>query len=418
MIRLRTTAVYVLAAALPVTAVLESGSASATDQPGVTEPAQQPGVTPVPAEQPGVSSPAPTPPPRPPDHSLVGDLVPDPPTYAPTDYRNPPTPSTEPNTTLGQDLGRLHAPAPVPPTKVIVPPPADYIGVGDVKFPRPQWVPADLAWKINSYVAGWQRDTDSFFDSVGFDPSRSDRMATAGVLCAGVGFGAGALVTGIPAAVAGALIGSTIGGIVGAGVGTLIPVPVFGTVTSGIAGTAIGAVAGAVATGIPVAIIGGTATALVGGAAAVIATAGDGSDAPPPPKRRPVPAPRPPAAPIPDVHAQVKQVTGAGVHAAEQTVHWVQAQPGGEQALDAVANAGAAAGAALGSLPGAAQVSGAVGAAVHDVVVAAKAAPATAAVANAVADVVGHHPPFTAQELGPLAGAANNALAAVQAVVR
>ena len=309
MTRLRRTAVCALAVALPATAALGSGPASAvTDQPGVSGSTQQPGVTPTPQEQPGVSTPVPAPPPRPPDHTLAGDLVPDPPTYAPTDDRTPPTPPSGPKTTLGEDLSRLHTPAPVPPSKVIVPPPADYIGVGAVRISRPPQIPADVAWKINSYLASWQRDTNTFFDSVGFDPSRSDRMATAGVLCAGAGFGAGALVTGVPVAIAGALIGSTIGGIVGAGIGTLVPVPVLGTVTSGVAGTAIGAVAGAAVAGIPVAIIGGTATALVTGGAAVMATAGDGSEAPPPPGN----APAPPPAPAPDVHAQGQQVTDTG----------------------------------------------------------------------------------------------------------
>jgi|GEM_PF-4744523 len=426
MIRTRRTAVVVLAMALPVAAVLGAGPVSAASgQAGVTAPTQ-PGVTPAPNEQAGVSSAAPAPPPRPQEQSLLGDLVPDPPTYAPSDYRDPPARSDSEDTSLGHDLAGLHSPSPVPPPAVIVPPPPDYIGVGDVKFLRPQQIPADFAWKINGYLAGWQRNTDGFFNSIGFNPSRSSRMATAGVLCAGAGFGAGALITGVPAAIAGALIGSTIGGIVGAGLGIFIPVPVLGAITSGVAGTALGAVAGAAVAGIPVALLGGAVTAFAAGGAGVLATAGDGSDFTPPPAasiprvpplaRTPSPAPAPVLGP--DVHDQVSQTFDNGAHVAEQAVHWAQAQPGGEQVLDAVANVGAGAGAAIAALPGAVQVGAAVGAVVHDVAAAAKAAPATAVVANAVADVVVHRPPFTPKDLGPFAGAANSALAAAQAVLR
>jgi hypothetical protein len=423
MIRTSRTAACILTAALPVAAVLGAGPVYATtEQPGVTEPAPQPGLAPAPDEQAGVS--APTPPPRPPTQSLAGDLVPDPPTYAPSDYRSPSSDDGPSSRTLGQDLVGLHAPAPVRPSKVIVPPPPDYLGVGAVKIPRPPQVPIDLAWKINGYLAGAQRTTDTFFNSIGFSSSRSDRMATAGVLCAAGGFGAGALLTGVPAAVAGALVGSTIGGTVGAGLGTFVPVPIVGTITSGVAGTVIGSVAGAVVAGIPVAIVGGTITALPAGSIGVLTTAGDGSDntRPPAPAAPPAPAPAPPSrpapAPGPDVHAQVQQVADAGVHTAENAVHLVQAQPGGEQTLNVVADAGAAVGAALAAAPGAAQVGAAVGVAAHNVVAAAKAAPATSAAANAVADVVLHHPAFTPQEFGPLTGAANAALVAAQAVVR
>ena len=429
MVRTRRSVARALSAALPVAVVmLGAGPGWAapdqSGQAGVTNP-EQPGVTPAPQEQSGVSSPAPAPPPRPADHSAAGDLVPDPPTYAPADYTTSSSSDSGDGagsrTTLGQDLSRLHAPAPVQPPKVIVPPPPDYIGIGAVKFVRPQQVPPDLAWKINGYLAGWQRDTNAVFDSVGFSPSRSSRMATGGVLCAAAGFGAGALVTGVPAAIAGALVGSTIGGIVGAGLGTLVPVPIVGTITSGVAGTAIGAAAGAVVAGVPVAIVGGTATALVAGGAGVLATAGDGSDLAPPPANPPVPtapAPAPAPTPAPDVHEQVRQTVEAGVGAGEQFVHQVQAQPGGEQSLDAVASAGTAAAAAISALPGAAQVGAAVGQAAHNVMAAAKTAPATAAVATALADVISQHPQFTPNEFGPLTGAANGALAAAQGVVR
>lgn len=425
MIRTRRTAAYLVAAALPVAAVLGAGPVdAATEQPGVTEPAPQPGLAPTPEEQAGVSSPAPTPPSRPTTQSLAGDLVPDPPTYAPSDYRNPSPDDGTGSRTLGQDLVGLHAPAPVQPPKVIVPPPPDYLGVGTVKILRPPQVPIDLAWKINGYMAGAQRTTDTFFNSIGFSNSRSDRMATAGVLCAAGGFGAGALLTGVPAAVAGALVGSTIGGIVGAGFGTFVPVPIVGTITSGVAGTVIGGVAGAVVAGIPAAIVGGTITALATGSIGVLTTAGDGSaiTRPPTPAAPPTPAPahpsRPAPPPGPDMHAQIQQVADAGVHTVENAVHWVQAQPGGERTLNTVANTGAAVGAALEAAPGVAQVGAAVGAAAHDVVAAGKAATATSAVVNTVADVVLHHPAFTPQEFGPLTEAANAALVAAQAVVR
>jgi hypothetical protein len=122
--------------------------------------------------------------------------------------------------------------------------------------------------------------------------------------------------------------------------------------------------------------------------------------------------------PAPSLHDQLRAQADAAVATGEQAVDWVQAQPGGQQALDAVASAGEAAAQAWQAQPLAEQVNTTVGQFAQNVVTAAQSTPETAAVADAVTNVVAEQPPFTPEQLGPLTDAANGALAAVKGLVR
>ncbi|PXX53900.1 hypothetical protein DFR70_12621 [Nocardia tenerifensis] len=422
---------------------------AAPEQPGITGPAkpQQPGVTttpPVPKvpEQPqqsplGNAIPSPA---LPSDPSQYRSPAP-PPATGPSQYRAPGPSSEEgpggaqaapsqpvapqqrsaPAPSLGQDLPNLHAPAPVEPPKVIVPVAPDELGLGDLTVARPDWVPADVAWKINGHIALLQRDTNAALQSVGINGSRADLMSAAMVLGGVSGFAIGAAGVGVPLAVIGAvgggLIGGTVGGIGGAVLGTLIPVPGLGTITSGVAGTVIGAGAGATigaaALGVPGALAGGVAGAGIGVLAGGIATAGDGSDYVAPEEVPPVPAP-----PTPSLHEQLRAQADATLATGEQAVDWVTAQPDGQQVLDAVASTGAALAQTWQDQPIAEQVDATVAQAARDVVSTLESTPATAAVTEAVTAAIAEQPAFTPEQFGPLTDAANAALSAVQGLVR
>ncbi|MFF0494341.1 hypothetical protein ACFYTQ_35435 [Nocardia sp. NPDC004068] len=435
----RAAAVFTTAAAV-VLGAAGLANAAPSDQPGVTGPSQQqPGVTPEPRnEQAGVST-APVPPPRPQQHSPLGDAIPDPQTYDPTEYRNPPSRSggdysgtggtnsgyggsqTRPAPSVVQDLPHLHAPEPVTPPKVIVPPAPDKLGLGDTTIPKPDWVPVDAAWKINGQIADMQRGTNAFLQSTGINAKRADLMSAAMVLGGVSGFAVGATTVGIPVAVVGAvgggLIGGTIGGIAGAAMGTFIPVPVVGPITSGVAGTAIGAAAGAAvgaaALGVPAALAGGAVGAAIGAVGGAVATGGDGSDYTPPP-----PGSQAPPAPAPSLHDQVRAGADDAINSGEQAVNWVQSQPGGTQALDGAVSAGTTAADAVAAHPWALHAADEATQVARRVVDSAKAAPATAGVANAVSDVVAQQAPFAPGQFGPLTDAANGMLAAAERVVR
>ncbi|MGV9679132.1 hypothetical protein ACWDSJ_27955 [Nocardia sp. NPDC003482] len=342
-----------------------------------------------------------------------------------------PAPQPRSGPPLVEDLPNLHPPTPVEPPKVIVPAAPDKLGLGELTIARPDWVPADVAWKVNGHIALMQRDTNAALQSIGVNASRADVMSAAMVLGGVSGFGIGAATAGIPLAVVGAvgggLIGGTIGGIAGAAVGTLLPVPGVGTVTSGVAGTAIGAgvgaAVGAAALGVPAALAGGAAGAAVGALAGGIATAGDGSDYVAPPEDSPVPAPMPtpeipaPEAPAPSLHDELRAQADAAVGAGEQAVDWVQDQPGGQLALDAAASAGEAAAQAWQAQPVAEQVDATVTQVARDVVTTARTTPQTAA-AEAVTTAITEQPAFEPGQFGPLTDAANAALATVQGLVR
>ncbi|WP_128145828.1 hypothetical protein [Nocardia africana] len=401
-------------------------------QPGVTSPPtdQQAGVTPSPKsnEQAGVTPP-PAPPQRPQEHSPLGQVVPTPDLPSdPSEYRTPPSRSqgtgqqgsttpSKPAPGLQQDIPNLHAPEPVTPPKIIVPAPVDRIGLGDATWANPG-LPADVVYDINGHIALMQRNTNAFLQSVGVNASRSDIMSTAMVLGGVTGFTAGAVAAGVPAAigggVVGGLVGGTIGGVAGAAAGTLIPVPGIGTVTSGVAGTAIGAAAGAAigaaAAGVPAALAGGAVGATIGAVTGAVATAGDGSDYTPPPPEE--------GRTAPSLHDQARVAADTAIHAGEQAVGWAQSQPGGTQALEGAVAVGAAAGEAVQSQPWAPQLAEQATQITSSVVSAAKAGPATADTVTAAAQVAAEQAPFTPEQFGPLTGAANGALSALQEALR
>lgn len=447
-------AVQVLTAA-SVVAAAGAGAAAAEPQPGTTTPPSN-------RPQPGTTTPAPeptlTPPARPDVQSPLGNAIPDPVQRAPEEYR--PSPSQQsgwngnsgysgggsgnssggesgnagnwnggggqsaPQTSLNEDLSNLHAPQPVPdPPKTILPPAPDKLGVGDAYIDRPDWLPPDVAWKFNGHAAEAQREVDTFLNSVGFSPDRSTRMGTGIVAGASLGAVAGATALGVPAAVAGGvaggLIGGTVGGIAGAAAGTLIPVPGIGTVTSGVAGTAVGAAAGAAigaaAVGVPAALAGGAAGGVLGGTVGAIVTAGDGSDFTPPPEG----ATTPEKGTAPSLHDQFRQAVTNATAAGEQAVDWVEAQPGGAEALDSAVTAAQDLGGRVDAAtqPWGQQLADASAQVASEVVTAAKADPATAEVATAAADVLSEQQPFAPGQLGALTDAANGALAGLQAAV-
>ncbi|MGW6728768.1 hypothetical protein ACWF9G_22950 [Nocardia sp. NPDC055029] len=464
--RAGTRAAVAFATAAAVALSAAGVAAAAEQQPGVTGPTeQQPGVTPRPqTEQPGVT-PTPTPPAKP-QESPLGAVIPDPPSYAPEEYRSSPTPAPQqqapapqqqtpprqsgpyysgpyadegqystpqtpeaPAPSLAQDLPNLHAPTPLPEKpKIIMPPDPTKLGLGQTTIDKPDWVPADVAWEINGHIAVAQRDTNAFLQSTGLNPSRSDAMAAAMVLGGVSGFCIGAGAVGVPlaaiGAVGGGLIGGTVGGIAGAAVGTLVPVPVIGTVTSGVAGTAIGAAAGAAigaaALGIPAALAGGTAGAAVGVLAGAVATGGDGSDFTPRPAVPvdPVEPQETVPAPAPTLHDQFAAQADAVADSTEQAVDWVEAQPGGQQATEWAVDLGNNTAAAIEAQPWAQQAGETLTQTAHDVVDAAQNNPDTAPIVDALVAVIGEQEPFAADQFGAFTDVANQARGVVQGVIQ
>lgn len=237
-----------------------------TSVPPSSNPQQKPSVGPTTTSQPGVT-------PTWPDSlytpgtvqpGVVQPSVPQPgvvaplPNYVvPPDFRPVPEAEyTEPAPAV--NLMSLHAPEQVTPVKPIAPPPRT-LRLGNFSSPVPDFVPENLLDQVNVTAATGEANISTDLNSVGINPSRSDKIA-AGALA---GAGAGALIAGVPAAAVGGVVGGVIGGVVGTtlAAGTVVAVPV-GTV----AGAAIGAAAGAAVAGIPVAVVGGAVGGLVGAA--------------------------------------------------------------------------------------------------------------------------------------------------------
>ncbi|WP_278262805.1 hypothetical protein [Nocardia sp. AG03] len=312
------------------------------------------------------------------------------------------------------------APIPVEPPKVITPPAPDKLGLGDLTIDRPDWVPADVAWKINGHVALAQRDTNAALQSAGISASRADVMSTAMVLGGASGLGIGAITLGVPAAaigaVGGGVVGAAVGGAAGAAAGTLVPLPIVGVVPSAVAGTALGAAAGAAvgaaALGVPAAVAGGVAGGAVGALVGGVATAGDGSDFVAPPEGVD------PGAPDLSLHDQLRADADAARAAGEAAYDWVQAQPGGTDAVHTVASVIEGAKQAWQDEPMAAPVDAAFAEVTSDVLAAARSTPGTSGVVDAITSAIGEQAPFESDQLGPLTEAANGALTAVQGLVR
>lgn len=424
-----------MTSAVAATIVLAANSALAhaapTQQPGLAGPATtQPGFETRPA--------APVPPPA--EQSPLGRVIPAPALPSdPSQYRDP-RPSTDQGTgpALPQQQSspqRLHQPAPesdlpvvlepapipVEPPKVITPPAPEKLGLGDLTIDRPDWVPADVAWKVNGHVALAQRDTNAALQLAGISASRADVMSTAMVLGGASGLGIGAFTLGVPAAaigaVGGGVVGAAIGGAAGAAAGTLVPLPIVGVVPSAVAGTALGAATGAAvgaaALGVPAALAGGVAGGAVGALVGGVATAGDGSDFVAPPEE--VPGPGAPDLPL---HDQLRAGADSARSASEAAVDWVQAQPGGVEAVHTVASALDSGVQAWQNEPMAAPVDAAFAEVTSDVLAAARSTPGTSGIVDTVTSVIGEQAPFQPDQLGPLTEVANGALTAVQGLVR
>lgn len=199
----------------------------------------QPGVT-LPAPPPAVVPPAPAP-----------DYV------VPENFRAIPQPQ-EPAPAV--NFQNLHAPQPVKPVEPIAPPPRT-LRMGDFVAPAPDQVPNDVLNDVNTAAAQTEANIATAFNSVGIDPSRSDKIAGGVIAGAATGAVIGAAVTGVPTAVAGGVVGGVIGGTTG----IVTAVPTLGaTVPTGIiAGAAIGAAA----TGLPAAAAGAVIGGVIGGVA-------------------------------------------------------------------------------------------------------------------------------------------------------
>ncbi|WP_067660119.1 hypothetical protein [Nocardia harenae] len=107
----------------------------------------------------------------------------------------------------------LHGPAPAQPVPPITPP-AGVLRFGDVQVDSPDWLPREQAVQINDAAAAQEAGLATFFDSVGMERTRSDRVASQTVGSAAVGAAAGAAFA-APFGVVGAAAGGAIGALVG-----------------------------------------------------------------------------------------------------------------------------------------------------------------------------------------------------------
>ncbi|WP_433600665.1 hypothetical protein ACQPXH_02125 [Nocardia sp. CA-135953] len=152
----------------------------------------------------------------------------------------------------------LHGPVPVAPVPPIAPPPG-MLRFGNVQVEAPDWLPREPAIQLNDAAAVTEADLATFFDSVGMERTRSDRVAGQTVGSAALGAAAGAAV-----ASPFALIGAGVGGALGLVVG----VP-FAPI--GLAAGPIGAAYGAALMAAPLAAIGAGIGAVLGATQALTA---------------------------------------------------------------------------------------------------------------------------------------------------
>ena len=314
----------------------------------------QPGIAPAPVapqsdEQPGVIA---TPPP-----SAVGDpgstsdwqYVP---LYEPpAEYRNAPTRSvpsgTEPASYTTTPAPRnteadpaVPTPSPTAPGAPVAPIQAadNTVRFGAVSGEKPAWLSQNDADRVNNTAAVFEAQGATYFNSLGFETTRSDRMAAGTTAGAVIGFTVAAGVTyaivAPLAAVGGALIGGTVGGVTAATAAGVV-LPGVGLVPGGVVGTAGGAAAGA-AVGAAASLVpalgagalGGAAGALIGGAYG----AGENLGEAPTPPSAPAPAPSPAPAPLAPALPAVD--TEAVAAATAQAAGRVETLPGGTRVVD------------------------------------------------------------------------------------
>ncbi|MET9492582.1 hypothetical protein [Nocardia sp. NPDC006630] len=172
----------------------------------------------------------------------------------------------------------LHAPTVVTPVAPIAPPPRT-LRLGNFTTTAPDQLPDNILNPVNTTAATAEAAIATGFNSIGINPTRSDRIA--GGTLAGVAAGAtgGALIAGVPAAIMGAVPGAIVGAAIGAGIGaglgaigaTVLPwtLPidaVGGPIGGALIGAGVGGAAGAAIVGIPAAVVGGVVGGAAGGA--------------------------------------------------------------------------------------------------------------------------------------------------------
>ncbi len=251
------------------------GPRTATAQPGVALPAGAPD-RPVRTAtvQPGVTVPnRPVPQPTSPQpQSQLADYP------VPANFR--PIPNTR-DAAPALDVQSLHAPTPVTPVLPIAPPPRT-VRIGDFTTPAPDDLPDHILNGVNGLAADTEAGLATGLNSIGVNPSRSDKIAAGTLAGAAAGAGIGAVGAGVPAALAGAAVGGAAGAAIGTAVGfglgsasavvmpglAAIDIP-GGMIGGALIGGGAGAAAGTAAAGLPAAtlggVVGGAAGATVGG---------------------------------------------------------------------------------------------------------------------------------------------------------
>ncbi|MGW4356691.1 hypothetical protein ACWELJ_31870, partial [Nocardia sp. NPDC004582] len=90
------------------------------------------------------------------------------------------------------DHGKLRQPNPLAAPEVApIAAPEGKLRLGDTQLDIPGWLTADQAAQVNALAAGAEAELARTYDSAGFEPSRSDRMAAATVGSAAVGAAVG-----------------------------------------------------------------------------------------------------------------------------------------------------------------------------------------------------------------------------------
>ncbi|GAA4484769.1 hypothetical protein GCM10023094_38610 [Rhodococcus olei] len=314
--------------ALPLAvAIVCSGVATAApaEQGGV-------GVEEAPRDQPGVpaeeAAPAPAPGPAP----VAEPAVAEPKEYwvaPPVEYDNVPTRPAptyyyEDAPSAPVTVQQLHLPTPVEPVAPIEAPP-ERLRLGDYVAAKPNWLSGEDLDKTNNTAAVFEAQVDTFWKSIGVETSRADRIGAATVGGAALGGLGTAAALGVPAAVAGGLVG----GVSGFGIGLAMApeagalLPVVGWVAPPVLNAAGGAAVGAAVAGIPVALVAGTTGAIVGAATGMAFGAGDTL-----------------AEPIEVEIPDAPTVDAAAItDATRDTVARVESLPGGPGAVEAVRQA-------------------------------------------------------------------------------
>ncbi|MEC3956034.1 hypothetical protein VMT65_23565 [Nocardia sp. CDC153] len=154
------------------------------------------------------------------------------------------------------DQSKLHQPDPLAaPDVAPIAAPEGKLRFGDTQVDIPAWMNPDQAAQVNAVAAGAEAELARTYDSAGFEPSRSDRMAaqTVGTAAVGAAIGVGVAA---PLEIAGGMMGGFIGAMAGT---PFAP-----------AGWVFGPAAGATAAVTLIAVPAATAGAVIGGAVGAV----------------------------------------------------------------------------------------------------------------------------------------------------